>query len=309
MQLKEKEYYNEITNIIESVEINSRVRQLQDNGEKLQAYWNIGRLIVEAQGGKRASYGDDLIKKWSYMLSSKYGNKYGKTNLKNMRQFYVLFPKSRTLCDKLLWSHYRYLLPIKNENERNYYINQVILNNLSVRELRNEIKNKAFNRLSYADKENIKIINNKDYNLTIEDMIKDPILIKTNKEINKLNEKALHKYIIEMLEHKFLELGTGFTLAGHEYKINVEGHSYRLDLLFFNVKLNCYVVVELKIKSVQYKDIEQVVFYTKLVDKYVKENSNNKTIGVIIVREYDTFMIKYTTSRDIIMTTYKMLKN
>ena len=275
----------------------------------MQAYWNIGRLIVEAQGGKRASYGDDLIKKWSYMLSSKYGNKYGKTNLKNMRQFYVLFPKSRTLCDKLLWSHYRYLLPIKNENERNYYINQVILNNLSVRELRNEIKNKAFNRLSYADKENIKIINNKDYNLTIEDMIKDPILIKTNKEINKLNEKALHKYIIEMLEHKFLELGTGFTLAGHEYKINVEGHSYRLDLLFFNVKLNCYVVVELKIKSVQYKDIEQVVFYTKLVDKYVKENSNNKTIGVIIVREYDTFMIKYTTSRDIIMTTYKMLKN
>jgi len=309
MQLKEKEYYNEITNIIESVEINSSVRQLQDNGEKLQAYWNIGRLIVEAQGGKRASYGNDLIKKWSYMLSSKYGNKYGKTNLKNMRQFYVLFPKSRTLCDKLLWSHYRYLLPIKNENERNYYINQVILNNLSVRELRNEIKNKAFDRLSYADKENIKLINNKDYNLTIEDMIKDPILIKTNKEINKLDEKALHKYMIEMLEHKFLELGTGFTLAGHEYKINVEGHSYRLDLLFFNVKLNCYVVVELKIKSVQYKDIEQVVFYTKLVNKYVKENSNNKTIGVIIVREYDTFMIKYTTSRDIIMTTYKMLKN
>lgn len=92
-----------------------------------------------------------------------------------------------------------------------------------------------------------------------------------------------------MLEHKFMELGIGFTLAGYEYKINIEGHSYRLDLLFFNVKLNCYVVVELKTKSVQYKDIEQVVFYTKLVDKYVKENSNNKTIGVIIVREYDTF--------------------
>ena len=120
-----------------------------------------------------------------------------------MRQFYLLFPIGHTVCDQLSWSHYRYLLSIKSENERIYYINQVILNHLSVRELRSLIKSKAYDRLSYADKENIQLIDSNDTSLTIEDMIKDPILIKTNSKVHKLDEKALHKYMIAMLEDKF----------------------------------------------------------------------------------------------------------
>ena len=148
-------YYNEIKNLIENYEVNYRVRALQDNSEKLHMNWNIGRLLVEAQGGlNRAKYGDGLIKQWSKKLSIVYGNKYGYTNLSNMRQFYILFPILRTLCEELSWSHYRYLLPIKNENARNYYMNQVILNHLSVRELREMIKSKAYDRLSYTDREN-----------------------------------------------------------------------------------------------------------------------------------------------------------
>jgi len=208
---------------------------------------------------------------------------------------------------QLTWSHYRTLLPIKNENERNYYINQAIINNLSVRELKNEIKNKAFERLSYADKENIKLIESNNNLLSITEMIKDPILIKNNKTASKLNEKALHKYIIEMLENRFLELGTGFALVGHEYKIQVENHIYHIDLLFFNFKLNSFIVVELKLKSASIKDIDQTKFYTKLVDKYLKESYHNKTIGLLIVKKKDKYVIEYATNKDIYLTNYEML--
>ena len=306
--MKEKNYYNEIKNIIETYEVNHRVRALQDNSEKLQMNWNIGRLLVEAQGGaKRAKYGDDLIKKWSLELEIKYGNCYSARELRKMRQFYLVFPIWPTVSTKMNWSQIVELLSIKNENERNYYINQVILNNLSVRELREMIKSKAYDRLSYADKENIQLIdNNNSTSLTIEDMIKDPILIKTNKETNKLNEKALHKYIISMLENKFLELGTGFALIGHEYKIKEDNHTFKIDLLFFNVELNAYIVVELKIREAIPKDIGQLEFYTHLIDKHLKKNNHNKTIGLLIAKKKDKYILEYTTNKDIFITTYKL---
>lgn len=151
----EDEKFRNVYEIIERVEVNSKVRQVQENQEKLYCYWQVGKLIFEAQQGEeRAKYKDSLIKKWSKKLTEDFGNFYGLTNLKNMRQFYLLFPKGRALRDQLSWTHYRYILPIKNENERNYYINQVILNNLSSRELISLIKSKSFDRLSYADKEN-----------------------------------------------------------------------------------------------------------------------------------------------------------
>ena len=175
-------YYKEVESLIKQNEINKGVRALQDNSETLHTYWNIGRLIVEAQGGKkRAKYGDGLIKEWGHKLSLKYGKCYGFRTLSRTRSFYLVFPKVSTVLTQLSWSHYIYLLPIKNANERNYYINQVILNNLSVRDLRKEIKNKAFDRLSYADKENIELINDVNTPLTIEDMIKDPIILKIEK--------------------------------------------------------------------------------------------------------------------------------
>ena len=167
-------YYKEVESLIKQNEINKGVRALQDNSEALHTYWNIGRLIVEAQGGKkRAKYGDGLIKEWGLKLSEKYGRNYDKSNLSKMRKFYTTFPIVDALRPQLTWTHYRYILPLKNANERNYYINQIILNNLSSRELQKEIKNKAFDRLSYADKENIKLIDEENTTpLTIEDMIK-----------------------------------------------------------------------------------------------------------------------------------------
>ena len=295
--MKEKTYYIEIKTLIEDYEVNRKVRALQDNSEKLLMNWNIGRLLVEAQGGmNRAKYGDGLIKKWSTTFIQDYGKNYSARELRKMRQFYFIFPKWGSVSPTLTWTHYRYLLSINNENERNYYINQVILNHLSVRELREMIKNKAYN----------KVISDNP-SLTIKDMIKDPILIKTNKQFNHLDEKVLHKYIIEMLENKFLELGVGFALIGHEYKIKEDNHTFKIDLLFFNVELNAYVVLELKTREALPQDIGQLEFYTHLVDKHLKKSNHNKTIGLLIVKKKDKYILEYTTNKELFITTYKLI--
>lgn len=270
--MNKEKYYSEIKELIENYEVNHRVRIIQDNSEKLQRNWNIGRLLVEAQGGlNHAKYGNGLIKQWSIVFMRDYGKHYNERELRRMRQFYLLFSIWSAVPTEISWSHIIEILSLKNKNEMNYYINQVMLNHLSTRELRSMIKSRAYDRLSYADKENIKLIDvNNSTTLTIEDMIKDPILIKANSNINKLSEKALHKYIMAMLENKFLELGTGFALMGHEVKIVIDNHTFKIDLLFFNVNLNAYVVVELKIREYHPKDKGQLEFYVDYVDKNIK---------------------------------------
>ena len=300
------ETLKKVKDVIIDIESNSRVRRMVDNEERLKGYYEIGRLLVEAQGGEtRAKYGDNLIKKWGEKLAQEYGKNYDERELRKMRQFYLIMPKCDSLS-RVSWTHIKSILPIKNENERNYYINQVILNNLSVRELRNEIKNKSFERLSYANKNNIKLITNTNNNtLTIEDMLKDPIIIETDQ--NELDEATIHKKLINGIENRFLELGIGFALVGHEYKLKVNNKTYRIDLLFFNIKLNAYVVVEIKSKEIKPEDIGQLQFYISYIDKYVKENSNNKTIGMLIVKRKNKLVIEFTTNTDIYVTTYKLV--
>lgn len=297
-------YYKEVESLIKKNEINKGVRALQDNSETLYTYWHIGKLIVEAQGGaKRAKYGNNLIKEWGKKLSEKYGKGYDYTNLSRMRLLYIAFPIVGSLSQQLTWTHYRYILPIKNANERNYYINQVILNNLSVRDLRCEIKNKSFDRLSYKDKTNIEIITESD-KLTIEDMLKDPIILKSDIETKELNEAIIHKYVISLLENKFLELGTGFALVGHEYKIIIDNKTYHIDLLFYNYLLNAFVVIEVKTRSLKPQDIGQLEFYVGYVENNIKKNYHQKTIGVLIVKKNNKYIIEYTTNSDIYVATY-----
>ena len=307
--MNEQEYYKQIKELIETYEVNSKVRYMQDNYEKLLTNWKIGKILVEAQGGlNRAKYGDGLIKKWSITFMLDYGKHYNVRELRRMRQFYLLFSIWSAVPTEISWSHIIEILSLKNKNEMNYYINQVILNHLSTRELRSMIKSKAYDRLSYTDKENITLIkNNNKNNLTIEDMIKDPILIKVDNNVNKLDEKALHKYIISMLENRFLELGTGFALIGHEYKIMINNHTYKIDLLFFNYLLNAFIVVELKTKEYHPKDKGQLEFYVNYVDKNIRLDKHNSTIGLLIVKKKDKYVIEYVTNEDIYVTTYKLV--
>ena len=301
-------YYKEIKNLIEEKEVNDKVRYLESNKETIKTYYEIGRLLIKAQGGEeKAKYGDGLIKKWSEKLTKEYGNGYKIANLKNMRKFYIMFRKSYTACSQsnLSWSHYKYLLKFDNENERNYYINRCIQNNLSVRGLINEIKTKSFDRLSYADKKHIKLITDKETSLDIKDMIHDPILINIdNKE--KMSEKILKKYILKELEHFFLELGTGFTFVGSEYKLSYDNKNYYVDLLLFNTELNRYIVCELKLGEIKPRDVTQTKVYMMLTNKFLKRRFHNETIGIIITRKNGKLALEYVSDPNIFVTTYRL---
>ena len=304
-------YYKEIKNLIEEKEVNDKVRYLESNKETIKIYYEIGRLLIKAQGGEeKAKYGDGLIKKWSEKLTKEYGNGYSEKNLKRMRKFYIYFKneKRSTLLTQLSWSHWNYILSFKNENERNYYINRCIQNNLSVRGLINEIKTKSFDRLSYADKKHIKLITDKETSLDIKDMIHDPILINIDSK-EKMSEKILKKYILKELEHFFLELGTGFTFVGSEYKLSYDNKNYYVDLLLFNYKLNRFIVCELKLDSVNARDIGQTLNYIKIIDKTLKEKNHKNTIGIIVSKRNDKFILEYVSDLSLMFTTYKLENN
>ncbi len=304
---RKQDYYTGIKNVIENKEVNEGVRKLQSNKDTLEAYYEIGKLLVEAQGGEsRAKYGNELIKNWSKKLEKQYGKGYNYTNLTRMRKFYMISSKLAPVVQQLSWTHWTILLPIKNENERNYYINQCILNNLSKRELIKLIKAKAFDRLSYADKNKIKLIDtNKESNYSLKDMLLDPIIIKAPSN-KKLSEKILKKYILDELRDFFLQLGTGFLYAGSEYKVTYLNKNFYIDMLLFNTNLNCYIPVELKLNSTNYKDISQIQLYRKIIDNILKKKYHNKTIGLVISKKNDNFIMEYVNDDRIFLVSYEI---
>ena len=300
--MTEESYYGEIEHLIKKSEINKRVRDIEANNNLITTYWNVGKLIVKAQGGaSRAKYGNELIKKWSIRLTNLYGKGYNASNLRKFRQFYLAFEKCSPLGSKLNWSHYRELLIFKDENERKFYINLCIKNNLSKRELIKEIKSKAYERLIDKPRKIDIIIPNKPKITT--DM-KDPIIIPVDKEIT--SEHDLELSILANLEFFFKQLGDGFAYIGHQYKLSDGNKNYYIDILLFNVKLNCYIVVELKLRPLKKEDKAQMEYYIKLIDEQIKEVHHNKTIGIIINKESDAFIANFIRSEEIIPLTYKL---
>ena len=301
-----KEYYKEIEHLIIKNETNKKARTYQQNNEDLETKWNIGRLLVEAQGGEsRAKYGNGLIKEWSKDFTEKYGKGYNQTNLKQFRQFYIIFPISRTLCDQLTWSHYRYIIPIKNENERNYYINLCIKQNLSVRELKQEIKSNSYDRLLDKSKK-IEIITNQTENYNIKEHIKNPIIITLNEDEQILKEKDLQTTLLAKLKNFFSELGLGYTFVGNEYKIHYGNKNYFIDILLFNVETNSYVVVELKTRELRKEDKSQIEFYMNTIDNTLKRSFHNKTQGILITKHQDKFIAHFINNDKVTSVTYKI---
>lgn len=301
-------YLDNIKDLIEKDIVLKKKHKFIENTSTLNTYFEIGRLIVLAQGGKsRAKYGDNLIKEWSIQLTDLYGKGYDYTNLSRMRQLYLTFQKIGSVSQQLSWTHYRYILSLKIESERNYYINISIKQSLSVRQLREKIKNNEYERLKYKD--NIEIITqDKDItikDITIKDMIKNPILIKTNEKVDKLSEKALRQFILEKIEEFLLELGYGFTYVGNEYKLG----DYRCDLLFFNTELICYIVIELKTRKLKAIDIGQIKHYMNYIDNKIKKEYMNETIGIILSKEGNDIVIRYVTDERILMSTYFITNN
>ena len=299
-------YYDEIKNELINNEVYKKVKDYSKNRNELSTYYNVGKLLIEAQGGEdRAKYGDGLIKEYSLKLSQEVGKGYSTRNLKNMRKFYLLCEKGQTLSAKLNWSHYVELLSFNDINEINYYINTTEKYNLSVRQLRERIKNKEYQRLD--DNTKLKLINKEE--MSIGDTIKNPIIIKNKLGIDKENisEKVLQGLILEDIEGFMNELGDGFSYIGSEYKIKI-GNTYNyIDLLLFNIKYNCYVVVELKVTEVKKEHIGQVEVYMNYIDRHVKGITNNKTIGIIVARRDNHYYIEYSSDKRIYTRDYEIV--
>ena len=299
-------YYDEVNNYVKKVEMGKAIRETNANMELVECYWNVDRLIVEAQGGKdKSKYGNELLKNWAAKLTKEYGKGYDYTNLSRFRQLYLCFPIIGTVCQQLSWSIIRTLLPIEDKNKRNYYINMCIENKLSVRELKQEIKNNSYERLEHKpDKIDI-VVPTKVPTLTNNFM--NPILLKINNYDVK-NEKDLEKLIYSQLSYLFLQLGKGFTWVGNQYKVSDGNKNYFIDMLLYNYKYNCFVVVEIKCRKLKKEDKGQVEFYMNLVDNYVKEPSNNPTIGIIITKEQDKFVANFVRSEKVVPLTYELVK-
>ena len=292
-------YYEDIKKELINNEINRKVKIYTINKSDLTTYYNVGKMLSEA--GK--CYGESIIKEYSKKLTNELGKEYGVSNLRRFRQFYLMIEKGATLSHLLTWSHYIEIIPINNVTTINYYINICICQNLSVRELRNKIKNKEYERLDEETKN--KLINNE--NLNIKDNIKNPILIKNIHNYTEITEKILQKLVLEDISSFMKELGDSFSFIDNEYKIKIGERYNYIDLLLFNIKFNCYVVVELKITELKKEHIGQIQVYMNYIDKNLKKINQDKTIGIIICKKENKYVIEYSSDVRIVARTYELL--
>ena len=294
-------YYEEIKNKIIDNETYERVKDYSKERHRVITHYEIGKLLYEA-GGK---YGANIIKQYSEKLVIEVGTKYNERTLRRMRQLYLLFKKQKwsPLATKLSWSHYSEVLSIKDEEKLMYYINACISKNLSKMELREKIKSKEYERLPNETKN--KII--KEEKLEVKDLVPNPILIKNTNNIEIITEKVLHNLILEDIETFMRELGNNFSFIGSEYKIKIGDTYHKIDLLLFNIKYNAYVVVELKVNEFKVEYISQVQKYMNYIDKNIKEISNNNTIGILICKRENKYVIEYCSDERIVVREYELV--
>lgn len=297
------DYYNKIKSQFISNEIYKNVKDYYKNRNDLMTYYNVGKLLIEAQGGEeRAKYGDGLIKEYSKKLTGELGKGYSIRNLKLMRKFY-LFQKGQSVIAQLTWTHYIQLLSLTNWSEINYYIGITLEQNLSVRKLKEKIRNKEYERLDENTK--VKLISKAEKQ--IQDYIKHPILIKNNLDIEEITEELLEQLILNDMDSFLIELGEGFCYIKHQYKIKI-GDSYNyIDLLLYNIIYNCYVVVELKVTELKKEHIGQTQFYMNYINKNLKRVDQNDTIGIIVCKRENRFIMEYCSDSRIYDTTYMLV--
>ncbi len=294
-------YYNEIKNELINNEVYKKVKDYSKNKSDLMTYYTVGKLLIEAQGGEeRAKYGDGLIKEYSRKLTEELGKGYSTRNLKNMRKFYLFAQKGQTVSAQLTWSHYNELFQIENINKINYYIEISVKQNLSVRDLRLRIKSNEYERLDIKTKE--KLVTSEES--SIEDFIKNPVLIRNSNNYEEISEKVLKGLILEDLDSFLMELGEGFTYIKNEYKIKLGDRYNYVDLLLFNYVYNSFVVVELKVTELKAEYIGQITKYMNYIDKNIKNINQDKTIGIIICKKDNKFVMEYCSDPRIFRTTY-----
>ena len=303
MKLTNNNIYQEIKELLYSAK--NRVYQTI-NTTMTQTYFQIGKRIVEEeQGGEiRAEYGSALLKNLSSELIKEFGKGYSEQNLKNMRQFYLIYQKRQTVSSefKLSWSHYIFLTRIENINERNFYEIESIENSWSLRELKRQFDSGLFERLKLSsDKQKLKELSlNGQVIQTAQDLIKDPYILEFVglPELSSYSESELEQKLIDKLEHFLLELGKGFTFVARQKRITIDEKHFKVDLVFYNRLLKSFVVIDLKIGELKHQDIGQMMMYVNYFDRFEKTDDENSTIGIILCKDKSKALVELTLPKD-----------
>jgi len=299
-------YYDEIKNILVDNAIGRKVREYKSNQKDLESYYNVGKLLVEAQGGEeRAKYGDGLIKEYSKRLTSELGKGYTVTRLKYMRTFFEVVKKSPPLADQfkninITWSNICEILYLKNIEEIKYYLDLSNKLCLTKRELRLRIKSDEYNRLPAEVKEKLKsneVISNSE-------KVPLPVVLHDLRVDGKLTEKLVQALIDENPINFCNALGEGYTYCGSQYKIKIGANYNYIDVLLFNVMDMNYVVVEIKVTELKKEYVGQIQTYMNYVDVNLKKEFHNKTTGILLVRQNNKWLIKYINNDGITIRSF-----
>ncbi len=290
------ELVRDVKRIISNARYNA-FREL--NREMLRAYFEIGRKVVEEEqkGMKRAGYGEKLIETLSQELMEEFKKGFDVTNLRRMRRFYAIYQKWETVSPKLTWSHYSELIKIEEETKRRYFEKYTITENLSVRDLKRQMYSLHYERLLMSKDKNALREYEKKGNLPskTEDMIKDPYILEFLglDEKKTYTEKEIETRILDDLQKFLLELGQGFSFVARQKRFTLDNDHFYIDLLFYNIYLKCYVVIELKTTRFKHEDAGQINFYLNYVKKELNKNGDNEPIGMILCTEKDNVQVEY----------------
>ena len=294
-------YYNEIKNELINNEINRTIKNYSINRSDLNSYYNVGKMLSEAD----KHYGEGIIKEYSKKLKIDLNKNYSVRLLYRMLKYYNFVSKEKvpTLSAKLSWSHYDEILRFDDISKITYYIKISEEHNLSIRQLRNRIKSNEYERLPESVKN--KIMSKDESNIV--DFVKNPLLIKNSNKYDIFSEKVLQKLILEDIENFLDELGTGFTFIKSEYPIKLDNRYNYIDLLLYNIKYKCYVVVELKVTELKKEHTGQIMTYMNYINKNIKTIEENDTVGIIICKQDNEYVIKYCSDDRIIAREYELV--
>ena len=296
----ENNFYNEIKNIL--ISARNTVYKTA-NFAMVEAYWNIGKRIIDEQGGKdTAEYGQGLLQELSKQMTKDFGKGFTVANLKNMRQFYLTFPNGYALRSELSWTHYRSLMRVENENARNFYLEEAIKSNWSTRQLDRQINSFFYERLlSSQNKEEVsKEITQLEKSKSPEDIIRDPYVLEfLGLEANTdFYESDLEQALITHLQKFLLELGRGFSFVARQKRFTFDGRHFRIDLVFYNYILKCFVLIDLKIGDLTHQDLGQMQMYVHYYEREMMNEGDNPPIGIVLCADKSDSIVKYTLPED-----------
>jgi len=298
-EIKNNKCYLKIKSILEEARHNV-YRHV--NFVMVQAYWHIGREIVESeqQGKKKADYGTKLINELSLKLSKDFGSGFSVQSLWNMRQFYLYFPILSAVRRELSWTHYKILLRVDKQNARDFYLEECAKSNWSTRQLERQVYSFYYERLLVSkNKKPVKReadMRAKELSASPEEQIKDPYVLEFLglREMPHLRESQLEQALVDHLQKFLLELGRGFSFVARQMRISTETQHFYIDLVFYNYLLKCFVIIDLKTTKLTHQDIGQMDMYVRMFEDKMKQPGDNPTIGIILCTEKDATIVKYS---------------